>query len=109
MVGRVVDVRPVDQRRDAGVEALQRPGVVGGVHVLGAVQGREGVQDLDEVVVQGGIGCRATDRGLPGVPVRVDEAGDDDEPFGVDDLGVGLDVGLYGGDRVAFDEHVAFR
>ena len=36
MVGRVVDVRPVDERRDAGVDALERPGQVARVDVLRA-------------------------------------------------------------------------
>ena len=96
VLGGVVDVRPVDQRRDAGVEALQRAGQVAGVDVLGPVQRREGVQDLDEVVVQRRVRRAVADRRLPRVPVGVDEAGDHDLPGAVDDLRVGVDVRLDG-------------
>ena len=62
------------------------------VDVLGPVQRGERVEDLDEVVVQRGVGRAVADRGLPRVPVGVDEAGDDDLAGAVDDLGVGLDA-----------------
>ena len=94
VVGRVVDVRPVDQRGDAGVEALQRAGQVAGVDVLGPVERRERVEHLDEVVVQRGVRRAVADRGLPRVPVGVDEAGDDDLARAVDDLRVGVDARL---------------
>ncbi len=92
VLGGVVDVRPVDERRDAGVEALQRAGQVAGVDVLGPVERREGVEHLDEVVVEGGVRRAVADRRLPRVPVGVDEARDDDLAGAVDDLGVGVDV-----------------
>ena len=92
MVGRVVDVRPVDERRDARVDALERAGQVAGVDVLGPVQRREAVEHLDEVVVERGVRRAAADRRLPRVPVRVDEAGDHDASRAVDHLGVGREV-----------------
>ena len=107
VLGGVVDVRPVDQRGDAGVEALQRPGQVAGVDVLGPVERCEGVEHLDEVVVQGRVRRAVADRRLPGVPVGVDEARDDDLARAVDDLGVGLDGGLDADDLVVLDQHVA--
>jgi len=106
---RVVDVRPVDQRGDAGVEALERAGQVGRVHVLRAVYGRERVEDLDEVVIEGGIGGDVADRRLPGVPVGVDEAGDDDGAGRVDDLRVGVERRSDRHDRVTVDEHIRLR
>src|SRR5690606_8228524 len=85
----------------------ERAGQVRGVDVLGSVQRRERVEDLDEVVVEGGIRCRSADGGLPGVAVAVDEAGDDDVARHVDHFGVGrFQVGADGGDLRAFDEDV---
>jgi len=77
VLGSVVDVGPVEQGRDPGVDALEGAGQVRGVDVLGAIQRRERIEDLDEVVVEGGIGSRSADGGLPRVAVAVDEAGDD--------------------------------
>ena len=76
------------------------------MHVLGPVDRREGVQDLDEVVIEGGVGRAAADRGLPGVPMGIDEARDDDAVARVDHLGIGADVRLDGDDLVVLDEHV---
>ena len=76
-----------DQSTSVVMPALRHssdPGEVARVHVLGPVDRREGVEDLDEVVVEGGVGRAAADRGLPGVPVGVDEAGDDDAAGRVD-------------------------
>ena len=109
MIGRVVDVRPVDERGDAGVDALERPGQVAGVDVLGAVQRREAVEHLHEVVVERGVGGAVADRRLPRVPVRVDEAGDHDVTRDVDHLGVGGEVLPHLNDRVALDQDVAAR
>src|SRR5690606_16208925 len=108
VLGSVVDVGPVEEGRDPGVDALEGAGQVRGVDVLGAIQRRERIEDLDEVVVEGGVGRRAPDRRLPRVAVGVDEAGDDDVAGDVDDLGVGrFQVGADGGDLRAFDEDVA--
>ena len=75
--------------------------------VLGPVDRREGVEDLDEVVIEGGIGRAASDRGLPGMPMRVDETWNDDAVARVDHLGVRADVRLDGDDLVVLDEYVA--
>jgi hypothetical protein len=107
VLGCVVDVRPVDQRGDAGVEALQGPRQVAGVDVVRLVERREGVQDLDEVVVQRRVGRAAADGGLPRVPVAVDEAGDQDLPGAVDDVGIGVDGGFDRRDLAVLDQHVA--
>ena len=45
VVGRVHDVRPVDERRDARVDALERAPQVAGVHVVGPVVRGELVED----------------------------------------------------------------
>src|SRR4029453_12816794 len=109
VLGGVVDVRPVDQGGDAGVDALQRPGQVAGVDVLGPVEGGEGVEDLHEGGAEGGVGGAAPDGRLPGVPVGVDEPGDDDPAAGVEHLGVGVDLGGARGDLAPLDEDVARR
>src|SRR5690606_1802819 len=81
----------------------------GRVHVLGPVARGEGVEDLDEVVVQGRVWRAAPDRRLPGVPVRVYEARDDDVAGRIDHLRLGVDLRLHGDDAVILDQHVPFR
>ena len=67
----------VEQRGDPAVERLQRAHVVAGVDVLGP----EGARDLEphaaEVVEQRPVRADAAHRRLPGVAVRVHEAGQD--------------------------------
>ena len=105
---RVVDVRPVEERRDAGVDRLERAEVVPGVDVLRPVRGRELVEHEVEVAAEADVGRDPADHGLPRVPVRVDEAGDDDAAGRVDDLGVaGLERVADGRDPVVLDEDVA--
>ena len=81
---RVVDVRPVEQRGDAGVERLERAHQVRDVDVLGAVLHADVVEHAGEVLVERAAREDAAHRRLPGVPVRVDEARHDDHPGGVD-------------------------
>jgi len=77
------------------------------VHVLGSVDRRKGVQDLDKVVIERGIGRAATNCGLPGVPMRIDKAWYHDRVAGVDHLGIGANVRLDADDLVVFDEYVS--
>ena len=88
VVGRVRDVRPVEQRRDACVERLERAGVVADVDVLGTIEAPDLAEHDREVVVERARRQDAADRRLPGVPVGVDEAGHHDHPGGVDLLRV---------------------
>ena len=54
------------------------------------------------------VGADAAERGLPGVPVVVDEAGHDDPVGGVDHLGVrGVDAPGHRDDHAVLDQHVA--
>ena len=85
VLGRVHDVRPVDERGDARVDALQRAPQVAGVDVIGPIVRRELVEDGPEVGAERVVGRRRPDRRLPGVPMGVDEAGDDDVAIGLDD------------------------
>ena len=78
VVRRVHDVRPVDERRDARVDALERAPQVGGVDVVRPIVRRELVEDGPEVGDQREVGRAGPDRRLPGVAVGVDEARDDD-------------------------------
>ena len=104
---RVHDVRPVDERRDPGVGALERAPQVARVDVVGPVVRGEPVEDAGEIGTQREVRRARPDRGLPGVPVGVDEAGDDDVARRVDHPGSvrGQPV-TDGGDPVALDEHV---
>jgi hypothetical protein len=64
----------------------------------------------DAVLVERPLGADAAERGLPDVPVGVDEPGHDDLALGGHDLGVDrLDGGGYGGDPAVLDQHVAVR
>lgn len=61
--------------------------------------------EVGEVLHQRPVGARGAQCGLPGVQVRVDQAGDDDTAGEVDDFGVGrLDGVADVGDAVAVDE-----
>ena len=106
VLGGVVDVGPVDQRRDAGVEALQRPGDVAGVDVLGPVQRGEGVENLDEVVVEGRVWAQLR-MAAPRCAGGCRRSRDDDLAGAVHDLGVSIDARLDAGDPVVLDEDVA--
>jgi hypothetical protein len=107
VLGRVRDVRPVEQRRHAGVDRLERAEVVARVDVLRPVGGGELVEHDVEVAAEADVRRDAADHGLPGVPMRVDEPGHDDAARDVDDLGLGrVDAVSDGRDALAFDEDV---
>ena len=74
--------------------------------ILCPVDRREGVEDLDEVVVERGVGRATSDCRLPRMPMRVDETWNDDAVARVDHLGVRADVRLDRDDLVVFDEYV---
>jgi hypothetical protein len=74
--------------RHAGVYGLERPQEVAGVHILRAEGRRQGVEDQREVPVERNVRRDAAEYRLPGVPVRVHEARDNDGGCGVDDLAV---------------------
>ncbi len=111
VVDRLEAVRPVHDRRDTGVDRLDRGEQIAGVHVLGAEE-PAGLQVVpDEVLGERPIGAVAAHRGLPHVAVGVDHAGHDDAVRGVDDGGALGDVesGTDGGDAVVDDQHVGAR
>jgi hypothetical protein len=100
-------VRPIDERRDARVDALERAPEVRCINVVGAVVRRELVEDRPEVGDQREVRRARPDRGLPRVAVGVDEARNDDVAVGVDNLRVcRTQVRADLGDRVALDEDV---
>lgn len=106
--GAELDVRPVDQRRDAGVQAFERAGERPGVDVVRAVAGRQLAEDAGQVGGERAVGEDRAERRLPGVAVRVDEARHDDAAGGVDRLGAG-GGGQFSADRgdaAVLDEHV---
>ncbi|MGX1365955.1 hypothetical protein RKD19_001314 [Streptomyces canus] len=101
-----------DQSTSVVMPALRHsraPREVGRVDVLGGVEGGEGVQDVDEVVVEGGVRRHVADRGLPGVAVGVDEAGNHDATGHVEDFGVRADLAVHRGDPAVLDEDVPPR
>lgn len=56
MLGRVVVVRPIDQRRDAAVERLERADVVDDIHVVGRVKFAHYASDAAEMLGEAPIG-----------------------------------------------------
>ena len=110
MLGRVHDVGPVDQRCDAGVDALERAPLCRRVDVLRPVVRSELVEDRAEVGDQSEVGGTGPDARLPRVPMGVDEAGDDDVARRIDDPStVGRQVFPDGSDLVVLDQHVRLR
>ena len=100
-------MRPVEQRRHAGVDRLERAEVVPGVDVFGAVGGSELVEHDREVAAEAHIRGDAADDGLPGVTVGVDEPRDDDAIGGVDHLRVAdVERRRDGGNAVVLDQEV---
>ena len=97
MLRRVVDLRHVHHRGDAGVELGERAEKRADVDVLGPVDHREFLQDVFVVVEhavrvavvdQDAVGEETAERRLELVMVRVDEAGHDDHAGGIDGAGV---------------------
>ncbi len=108
VIGRVLDVRPVEQCRHTGVDTFERAHVVGDVYVLWSIDAREAVEHDSEIVVESSVGCGSPDRCLPGVAVRVDEAGDHDIAGDIDYLRIRrLDLRCNRGDGVALNKDVA--
>jgi len=110
VIGRVADVRPVEQGRDAAVHGFERTGVVADVDVLGPVEAADLAEHDREVVVEGARRKDAAHRRLPRVPVRVDEARHHDHPGRVDLLRVrDAEVTADVDDLAVLDEDVAVR
>ena len=111
MLGRVVDVRPVEQGGDPRVERFERAHQVGDVDVFGAVLEADVVEHPREILVESAAGQHAADGRLPRVAMRIHEARHDDAVAGVDDVGVraGRQVGAHRGNRVPVDQHIGVR
>ena len=115
---RVMDLRYVVHRRDAIIELAQRAEQLVDVDVLRPVDGGELVENELEVgcasarragavIDQDPVGEEAAQRGLELVVVRVDEAGHDDAPARVDDVGgARRQVRSDGKDGLALDQDV---
>jgi hypothetical protein len=71
VLGCVVDVRPVEQRRDPRVQGFERAHQVRDVDILSAVLNADVVEHAGEVLVQRAARQDAPHRCLPGVAVRI--------------------------------------
>ena len=76
------------------------------MNILRPVDRCEGIEDLDEVVIKGGIGRATSDCRLPRMPMRDRRNLNDDAVARVDHLGVRADVRLDRDDLVVLDEYV---
>ncbi len=107
VLGRVLDVRPVEERGDAGVDGAVGAHEVAGIGVLRPVDRCEHAEDVAEVVVEQRVGGDVAEDAFPDVAVRVDEPRHHDGVGGVDHVGVAdRDVGRDGLDLRAFDQDV---
>ena len=114
MIGRRIVVAPVDQRGGAPVDLVQRAHQGRDVDVLGPEDRCEPGMHAAEIFQQRPVGGIAAQARLPGVHMRVDQAGDDDAAGAVDDLGLGraaaeVDRWTHINDAAALDQHVAAR
>ena len=79
-----------------------------GVDVLGAIGRGELIEHEVEVAAEADVGRDPADHRLPGVPLRVDEAGDHDQPEASIDLGVaGVDGGSHRGNSIVLEQDIA--
>ncbi len=103
VLGGVVAMGEVEDRRDARFERFECADVVAGVDVLGGAVRRDGHAACPaEVVLERPVRADAAKGRLPCVPVGVDEARHDDMPGDVDHLGVpGVDPWGDGRDRAS--------
>ena len=107
VLGRVRDVRPVQQRGDPGVQRAPRAQEVAGVHVVGAVDPAGRRADVAEVVrIEPAVGQDVAELSLPGVPVGIDEARHDDHGRRVDLARRRPQIRPDRGDLAALDQHV---
>ncbi|MHC2781995.1 hypothetical protein ACVMBZ_001202 [Bradyrhizobium liaoningense] len=114
VIRRRIVVAPVDQRGDAVVDLVQRADQRRDMDVLGPKHGREPGMHAAEIFEQRPVRGIAAQARLPGVHVRVDQAGDDDAPGAVDNFGLAgttteLDRRAHVDDPAAFDQHIAAR
>ena len=112
VIRRRVVVEPVEQRRHARVELVQRADQRAEADVLGCEARRHAAVQVLEILLKAPVAGDAADAGLPGVEVGVDQARHDDHAAAVDDLAVlgaeiGIEIGADGGDRAVLDQHVA--
>ena len=107
VLGRILDVRPIQHRGDASVDAAQRAEQVGDVGVLRHIVRAEFLLDQLDVVQQRAVRQRVAEEALPHVAVGIDEARHHHAFAGVDHLRVRrADVRLHRGNLLALDQDV---
>jgi hypothetical protein len=106
VLGRVGYLREIGDGGDAGIDRAQRTDQIADVGVLDPIMvgGRAG--NVAEIIGQQPVGQHIAQGALVEVMMGVDEARQHDHVPGVDDSGVGSDVGSHRGDLRAFDQHV---
>ncbi|MGY4410368.1 hypothetical protein ACVWW4_002104 [Bradyrhizobium sp. LB7.1] len=112
VIRRRIVVAPIHQRRGAAIDLVQRADQRRDVDILGPEYGREPGMHAAEIFQQRPVGGIAAQSRLPGVHMRVDQAGDDDAPGAVHNLRFGraaadVDRWAHVDDAVALDQHVA--
>ena len=107
VLGRVVDVRPVEHAGDARVDRAEGAEEVARIGILRRVDGAERLLHHVDVVAERSVGQNVAQDALPHVAVGIDEARHHDGVRGVDHLGIGgADVRPHRRDLAAFHQHV---
>ena len=88
VLGRVLDLRPVDERGATGFQGAHRAEQVARINVFRLVMAAKVSQHLGAIGPEPDIAHAVAQRGLPGVPVRIDETGQDNEIRRIDMLRV---------------------
>ena len=104
---RILHLRPIQHRRDAGIDGAKRAEQVADVHILGTIARAQSKEDFLEVLGCGSVDVAMADTGLKCVPVTVHESRQHDHLFGADHLCVmHLEVRLYSRNPAILDEHI---
>src|SRR5690242_10945701 len=110
MLWRRLNMGPIEDGGDAGIDGTQRANQVPGIHVLRAVDGREDVQDerqVAHIALKRIVYADVAQDAFPQVAVCIHKARHDDHVRGINDFGiVRREVWPDRRDFRSFDQHI---
>ena len=108
MSGRVDDVAPVEQRRDAGIDLVERADEIADIDVLRRVKPDHLADQHAEILVERPVGGDTAQCSLPEMDVPIDKARHGDHATAVDlDHRPAADISANGNDLAIVDEQIA--